>query len=136
MRIHRVIRKLGVLVRNESGVTLIETLVALGILATIAVPFLSGQAATSKAISIVDEQATVKSLAQSQMEWVKNADYVYDATTYSPAPISGDKDYINYSVTISAEPLHSPDDGIQKITIAVDHSGRAVMKLEGYKVDR
>ncbi len=136
MRIRQVIRKLGVLVRNESGVTLTETIVALGILGTIAVPFLSGQAAASKAIFIVDEQATAESLAQSQMEWVKNTDYVYDATEYPPAPISDDKDYSNYSVTITAEPLRSPDDGIQKITIAVSHSGGAVMRLEGYKVDR
>ncbi len=136
MRLYRAIRKLGVLACSESGVTLTETIVSLGILAIIAVPFLSGQATTSKAIFIVDEQATVGSLAQSQMEWVKNADYVYDATTYPPAPIPGDKDYLNYSVIISAEPLHSPDDGIQKITITVSRSDREVTELEGYKVDR
>jgi len=136
MRLHQIIRKLRGLVHGESGVTLTETLVALSILAAIAVPFLGGQATTSKAISIVDEQTTVESLARSQMEWVKNADYVYDATTYPAAPISDNKDYINYSVVISAEPLHSPDDGIQRITITVSRTSSEVMKLEGYKVAR
>jgi len=121
---------------RESGATLLETVVALAILGTIAVIFLSGLATTSKAAFIVDEQATAESLARSQMEWAQNADYVYDATQYSPVPIPSAKDYINYSATITAEPLHNPDDGIQKIIVTVEHSGETVTKLQGYKVDR
>ncbi|GAI30919.1 unnamed protein product, partial [marine sediment metagenome] len=48
----------------------------------------------------------------------------------------GGKDYINYSAIITAEPLHDPDDGIQKITVTVKRSDKEVIKLEGYKVDR
>ena len=125
-----------VFIRRESGVTLLETVVALAILGTIGVIFLSGLTTTSKAAFIFDEQATAESLARSQMEWAQNADYVYDATQYSPTPIPSGKDYINYSATITAEPLHNPDDGIQKITVTVKHSGETVTKLQGYKVDR
>ncbi len=121
---------------RESGATLLETVVALAILGTIAVIFLNGLATTSKAAFIVDEQATAESLAQSQMEWVANADYVYSATQYSLAPIPSEKDYIRYSATITAEPIHNPDDGIQKITVTVKHSGETVIRLQGYKVDR
>ena len=116
--------------------TLIETIVALAILGAISVTFLSGLATTSKAMFTTDEQTTAESLAQSQMEWVKNTDYVYDATQYSPAPIPNSKDYINYSVVITAEPLHDPDDGIQKITVTIKHSDKGLTKLKGYKVDR
>ena len=70
------------------------------------------------------------------MEWVKRASYVYDTTEYSSASIPGGGDYVNYSVIIGAEPLHNPDDGIQKITVTVKHSDKEVIKLEGYKVDR
>ncbi len=122
--------------RRESGITLIETVVALAILATVAVIFLNGLATTSKAAFITDEQTTAESLAQSQMEWVANADYVDGATQYSPATIPSGKDYINYSATIAADPLHDPDDGIQKITVAVKHSGETVIILQSYKVDR
>ena len=125
-----------VFVCRESGATLLETVVALAILGTIAVTFLSGLATTSKAAFTADERATAESLAQSQMEWAQNADYVYSATQYSPAPIPSSKDYINYSANITAEPLDSPDDGIQKITATVKHSGEGVITLEGYKVDR
>jgi len=124
----------GISTSRESGTTLVETLVALAILGTIAVIFLSGLATTSKAAFTVDEQATAESLAQSQMEWVQNASY--SATGYSPAPIPTGKDYINYSATIMAESLHNPDDGIQKIAVTVRHSGETVITLQGYKVDR
>ena len=89
--------------------------VALAVLGTIAVCFLSGLVTTSKAAFTADEQATAQSLARSQMEWIKNASY--NATGYSSARIPGSKDYINYSANITAEPLHDPDDGIQKITV-------------------
>jgi len=121
---------------RESGVTLMETVVALAILGTIAVTFLSGLVTTSKAAFIADEQTTAESLAQSQMEWAKNTSYSYNATDYFPAPIPSGKDYINYSANITAEPLHESDDGIQKITVTVKHFDEEIIKLEGYKVDR
>ena len=116
--------------------TLIETVVALAILGAISVTFLSGLATTSKATFTADEQTTAESLARSQMECVKNTDYVYDAAQYSPAPIPSGKDYINYSVVITAEPLHNPDDGIQKITVTIKHSDKLLITLKDYKVDR
>jgi type II secretory pathway pseudopilin PulG len=125
-----------VFIRRESGVTLLETVVALAILGTIGVIFLNGLTTTSKAAFIVDEQATAESLARSQMEWAQNADFVYSATQYSPASIPSSKDYINYSATITAEPLHNPDDGIQKITVTVKRFGETVIRLQSYKVDR
>lgn len=136
MRLFRVARRLGIFDYHESGVTLIEAIVALAILGVIAVAFLSGLATISKAVFIADERTTAESLAQSQMEWAKDYEYVYGATEYSPRPIPGAKDYGNYSAIIAAEPLHDPDDGIQKITITVKRYDKEVIKLEGYKVDR
>ena len=136
MRQFQLARMLRRFASSESGVTLIETLVALALLGIIAVPILSGLATTSKAAFTTDERATAESLARSQMEWVKNAGYVYNATEYSLAPIPGGKDYINYSTVIIAEPLHNPDDGIQKIIITVKRSDKVIITLEGYKVDR
>jgi len=130
------LKKLRTFTCRESGVTLMETALVLAIVGTVAVIFLCGLATTSKAAFTTDEQATAESLAQSQMECAQNADYVYGATQYPSAPIPSVKDYINYSATIAAEPLHDPDDGIQKITVTVKHSGEVIIKLEGYKVDR
>ena len=121
---------------RESGITLVETVVALAVLGIIAVAFLTGLDTSSKAAFMVDEQATAESLAQSQMEWAQDADYVDEATGYSTAPVPSGKDYINYSATITADPLNNPDDGIQKITVTVTRFGEQIITLEGYKVYR
>ena len=136
MRLFQVARRSSIFAGHESGVSLIEALVALAIIATVAVTFLSGLATTSKAAFTADEQTTAESLARSQMEWVKKVDYVYGTTEYSPAPMPGGGDYVKYSAIIAAEPLRTPDDGIQKITVTIKHSDKGVIRLEGYKVDR
>ncbi len=132
----RIPHRLKIFIARESGTTLIEAVVALAVLGTIGVTFLSGLTTTSKAAFISDEQATAESLAQSQMEWVKNASYSYNATGYTSAPIPTGKDYLNYSATIIAAPLRNPDDGIQRLTVTVKRSDETTTKLEGYKVDR
>ncbi len=120
-----------VFICRESGVTLLETVVALAILGTIAVTFLSGLTTTSKAAFTTDERATAESLAQSQMEWAQSASY--NATGYLPPPPPSSRDYTNYSANITAEPR---GEGIQKITVTVNRSGEQVFTLESYKVNR
>ena len=136
MRVPGGAKILSMLGSSEWGIGLIEMLVALAILSAVAVAFLSGLATASRADIIDDEQATAESLARSQMEWLRDVDYVYDATEYSPAPLPTDEDYINYSVITAAEPLHDPDDGIQKVTVTVKRLDKEIVTLEDYKVDR
>jgi len=132
----RFLKMMQFFTRRESGITFMETAIALAILGVISVAFLNGLTTTSKSVFMTDERSTAESLAQSQMEWVKNASYAYDATTYSSAPVPGGKDYQHYSAVIAAEPLHTPDDGIQKITVTIQRSSKDIFHLEGYKVDR
>ncbi len=127
------LRNICLSTRRESGATLLEAIVALAILATIVVVFLGGLIGTTKAASLTDERTTAESLAQSQMEWVLNSNY---ASQYSPATLPSGSDYINYTVNITATSLHSPDDGIQKITVTVQRSGKEITRLEGYKASR
>lgn len=136
MRLFQAARRLSIFADQESGLTLIETVIALAILGAISVTFLSGMTTTSKATFIADEQTTAESLARSQMERVKTTDYVYGATEYPPALMPSGKDYINYSVVVTAEPLNNPDDGIQKITVAIKHFDKMIIKLESYKGQR
>lgn len=122
--------------RKELGITFMETVIALAILGVVSVTFINGLTSASKSVFLADEKTTAESLAQSQIEWVKDASYSYNATAYSSAPIPGGKDYLNYSAIITAEALHNPDDGIQKVTVTIMHNSKALVHLEGYKADR
>lgn len=122
--------------RGQSGVTLVETLVSLAILGTVTVAFLSGLATTSRAAIVSDRHSTADNLAQVQMETVKRVAYVYEASGYSPAPLPSGDDYTVYSAAITAAPLNSPDDGIQRITVTISRVGVAEYTLVSYKVDR
>ncbi len=135
-RILNIGRARDIVSRGESGSTLLETLVALAILSIISVAFLSGLTTTSRAAIISDRRATAESLAQSQMETVKQAVYVYEATQYTPVQIPDDVSYTGFSAAIVAEAIESPDDGVQKITVTITRSGEDIYVLQGYKVDR
>jgi len=124
------------LIPGESGISLLETLVALAVLGTIAVTFLNGMVISTKAAFTTDKQATAESLARSQVEWIQDTAYTANTSQYSIASIPEGKDYVYYSANIIVESLNNPDDGIQKITAIVYYQNEEIVKLEGYKVDR
>ncbi|MBA7701122.1 hypothetical protein ES703_109853 [subsurface metagenome] len=134
--------------KNEKGFTLIGVVIALAILGVIAAGFLSGLAGASRALFTADERTTANNLAESQMEDAKNQPYIdYSADPHDVyntiSPPTG------YSVNLTAVPfdpntgqdynqvggIFEQDDGIQKITVAIEHHGREVMILEDYKVN-
>jgi prepilin-type N-terminal cleavage/methylation domain-containing protein len=123
---------------GERGMTLIEVLVALGILAAVAVVFLVGMSVSSKGVMVSQEAVAVDSLAKSQMENTKAQPYNIDAITYPKITVPQDLVDQGYDVAIVAASLHNPDDGIQKITVIVTYNGEQppAFTLVGYKVNR
>jgi prepilin-type N-terminal cleavage/methylation domain-containing protein len=126
-------RVVGRLKGSETGVTLIETLVALALIGIISVAFLSGLATAAKATFIADEQATAESLARSQIEYVKNQGYDSEATTY--LTVDAPEGYA-VSVDVSSIPDPDTDTGIQKIRVTVKRGAKTVLIIDAYKVDR
>jgi len=142
---------------NSKGVGLIEVLIALAILGIVAVAFLGGLSTSLKAVFISDERSTAQSLAQSQMEYVKNQDYItndvqaeYLKLNSSDIPSGYDIKSLDRNGNVFDDGEHiigvpwdtengqpsTNDEGIQKITIAVEHNGNEVLTLEDYKVNR
>jgi len=118
---------------SSRGIGLIEVLIAMALLGIIAITFLSALSTASVALAIADRRATAESLARSEMEDVKNQDYEFDNPQSYEHPDAESIDHPGYFISVSAEPLHNPDDGIQKITVTVSRDGKVVFTLEGYK---
>ncbi len=133
-------RVVGRLKGNETGVTLIETLVALALIGIISVAFLSGLATAAKATFIADEQATAESLARSQIEDIKNQGYIdYDEPDHEEYAEIETPDNSNYDIEIDAIPINPETgqaQGIQKIRVTVKRGDKTVLTVDAYKVDR
>ncbi len=131
----------GTAQNGERGLTLIEILIALGILAAVAVIFLLGMTHSSKAVMISQERVAIDSLAKSQMENIKSWAYddVNDPPDYEAAKLTDIPD--SYDITITAARLDpdddgfSDDDGLQEITATVTRDGETAFTLVGYKVN-
>lgn len=130
----------GSIHNNELGMTLIEVLVAMAILAATAVVFLVGMAASSKAVMVSQERVAVDSLAKSQMEYVKNLPYddVDNPPVYAVDP--GLTIPSDYNVVVNAVRLDpkqdglANDDGIQQVTVTVNHNGAVAFTIVGQKL--
>jgi len=115
---------------NEKGFTLLEVILSIALLGIICIAVLAGLSTASKALFTADQLETAKNLAETQIEYIKGQPY---ATTYVPPPIP--PEYAGYSATVDISSITSRDGNIQKITIIIEHSGKQVTTLEGYKVN-
>ncbi len=120
--------------RDQIGMTLIETLIAMSILSIIAGAFLTSMTTAAQTSFINHKRATAESLAKSQMEYIKRQDYKVD----------GDYEKLTglpqgYDLDIVAERLNPRgdstinDDGLQKIIVTVTYHKDPVLTVEGYK---
>ncbi|MBI4284404.1 MAG: type II secretion system protein [Chloroflexi bacterium] len=130
--------------RRQSGVTLLETIIAVAALGMLAVVVLSGLSAVLQARSAASERAVAVGLASNQMEKTKASPYISYATpdhgTYATvlAPAG-------YTVEVTAVPVDpatgqslgsGQDNGVQKITVTVSRQGGQPVVLHSYKVGR
>jgi prepilin-type N-terminal cleavage/methylation domain-containing protein len=124
---------------GQSGMTLIEILVALGILAAAAVVFLLGMAASSSGVIISQERVAVDSLAKSEMEYIKNLSYddVNNPPVYEVDPgLSIPSGYNMVVTALRLDPEEdgtADDDGIQQITVTITRNGETASSMVGYK---
>lgn len=81
-----------VLAGRSRGFSLIEVVIAIALLGIIGLTILSALSTASLALIIADQRATAESLAKSQIEFVKNQDYIPaengDVALYSTLPVA------------------------------------------------
>ena len=126
---------------KSRGFTLVEVVIAMGLLGIIGVAVLTALSYASTMLIVADRRATAESLAKTQMEYVKSQDYV-------PAPNGGAGNYSKiadipagytiWSVNRTGPPVDTvvigvpwdseannatyEDTGLQKITVIVNYT--------------
>ncbi len=135
-------RRMSAFFAAERGMTLIELLVGLAILAITAVSFLGGASTALQSVQVTDRRVIAQALAKSEVEYVLSA--AYDSVNNPPAYIADPTLTIpdRYSVTVQAERLDpksdgtSSDDGLQSVTVTVRYDGNDLLAVQTYKANR
>lgn len=117
------------------GFSLLEVLIAILILAVLIAGFFPALETASKVLAVTNEHQKAITLAENEMEYVKNQRY---SKSYSPTPIP--IGYTGYSATIFTEDISARDQNIQDVKITVSYQGKPIIlhedcTLEGYKVN-
>ncbi len=117
--------------RGERGVTLVESLVAIGILGGAVLTLVLAMSGGALAVQENDRQAVAQGLARTQLEYTKNYPYESHATTYPTVSAPA-----GYSISVVVLDVPGGDLQIQKIRATVTRDGEAVIVAEDYKVNR
>jgi prepilin-type N-terminal cleavage/methylation domain-containing protein len=123
-------RKLTVF-KDERGLTLVESLIAVGIVGVALVAFAVALSTGSIAVWKSDQEVAVQSLARTQMEYIKGYPYDPDATTYPTVNVTD-----NYSISVAVTSVPDTDTNIQKITANISRDGQVLLTVADYKVNR
>ncbi len=117
--------------KGQRGSSLLETLIAVGIMGTVVVAFLSALSTASMSTGTVSESEVAQNLAVSQLEQVRATPFVASPGSYSvitPPP--------GYSISLVVLPVSGGDSNIQLIRTTVSVGGEALAYVEDIKVNR
>lgn len=119
-------------VQQQEGFGLVEVLVAVSIVATAVIMFLTTLSTGSRTVGLMYERTTAESLVRSQLEYTKSQDYIPAPASYDTiVPIPS-----GFTVSAQASPVTDRGDNIQKITVTVYRDGESTLFMEDFKVNR
>ena len=124
--------------KNQQGFSLIEILMALVILGTAGVGFLSGIKTVYETVPVTDQENIALSIAENQMEYIRIQPYEHSGKYKIISNIPP-----GYSISTPMAGFMDPeddgyddDDSLQKITVVVHYKDEPVTALEAFKPDK
>jgi len=126
---------------DQGGLTLVETLVALGILGFIGVGFMTALSTGFRSEAIKEEQVLGHNLVRAALEEIRSQDYL-DSASPSPYTITVPLP-AGYSISVDTQDFCwpppdpcTPDGNLQKNTATVSRDGDIVVTVEDLKARR
>jgi type II secretory pathway pseudopilin PulG len=126
--IQRWFSRLRVWAQDQRGLGLVESIVAVAILGSAVVTFISGLSAGIIAVREGDQEVVAQRLARTQLEYIKSCPY---NTSYSKVD-----EPEGYTISVEVASIPDTDTDIQKITVTISREGDNILTVEGYKVNR
>ena len=133
--------------KSERGLSFIEILVGLAIVAAITTALINGMTTTFKGIEISQERVAAESLGKSQIEYVKVQDYVLvadynpgdPANRYEVIDIPADLLSAGYSIEISAPLMVDSNEDmgfeLQSVKVTVKRNAQGKLIITCYKLN-
>ncbi len=126
--IERWLNKLRVCIQDQRGLSLVESIVAVAILGSAIVTFISGLSTGIIAVREGDQEAVAQRLVRTQLEYIKSCPY---DTAYSEVD-----EPTGYNISVEVASIPDTDTDIQKITVTISRDGDNILSVEDYKVNR
>lgn len=126
--------------KNQAGFSLIEVILAIGLVSIFSLSIPSALSGTSRATITTNKHVTAESIARSQMDYVQKQPYDSANATpvYSVIPDIPDSYSIVTPMAARLDPRGDgtdSDDGLQEITVTVKQNGKIVFTLIDYKLN-
>jgi prepilin-type N-terminal cleavage/methylation domain-containing protein len=132
----------GNVVNSQRGVSLIEVVIAIGLLGIVGVALANGLGTSSKALITADERTTAESLARTQMESIVLQQYATSGNYSKVAMPAGYDARIGKADVLDNGVARDPEQ-IQKVVVTIYHSVGGLWKpiltagnatLEGFRI--
>ena len=126
--------------KNQAGFSLIEVILAIGLISIFSLSIPSALSGTSRATITTNKHITAESIARSQMDYVQKQPY--DSANATPVYLVIPDIPDSYSIVTPMAARLDPrgdgtdnDDGLQEITVTVKQNGKIVFTLIDYKLN-
>ena len=117
--------------RNERGISILEELISLALIALALTIFLGGLSVGSAGVGTVHKRVSSENLARAGLEHIKNVPYKTEAGAYEYDILEVPVDAVpGYSLMVAAQTLET---NLQLITITVKSGEQIAFVMEGYK---
>ena len=116
---------------NESGISLVESLVAIAILGGGVLTMILAMSGGALAVNENDQEVVAQSLARTELEYIKNYTYDSGATTYPAVSTPA-----GYGISVGVSAVPGGNANIQKVTANITRDGEVIMTVVDYKVNR